>query len=187
MPSPRARGPALARCAAARESRGPPAREEAPLRDALHLCALLLALAACASQNGPAYPDFAASAPPIAPGRARLIVYRTLYTEPQGFYAKITVDGAAVGTLPMGTWLWVDEPAGIHKVGSPLWLALSAFGNQLSTTPLEVELAPGTTSFVSVNLISTGPVQVSLVPVGAGQAQNDLATLEMAPPAASLE
>jgi len=158
------------------------------VRTAVQIAAVaLLATLACASQRGPVYPDFAAAAPPIAPGRARLVVYRTLYTEPMGFDAQISVDGAAVGTLPPGTWLWVDEPAGPHRVDSPLWPAYSAFGNQLPTQPVTVELPPGTTSFVSVSLISPGPIEVGLQPVSIGQAQNDLATLEMAPPADALE
>jgi hypothetical protein len=149
--------------------------------------ALLCLVAACASQNGPKYPDFVASAPPIAPGNARLVVYRTLFTQPQTFRAQITVDGVLVGVLPMGTWLWVDRPAGLHRIDSPLWPAYSAFGDQLRTTPAELDLAPGTTSFVSVSLLTMDPLRVSLSPVGAGQAQGDLATLEMAPPPESLD
>ena len=143
---------------------------------------LLFQITACAGRNGPRYPDFAASAPPIAAGYARLVVYRPLFTEPQDFRAQITVDGAAVGTLPMGTYLWVDRPAGVHRIDSPLWPAYSAFGEQLRTTPIEVDLAPGATSFVSVSLLTIAPVRVSLAPVGASQARGDLATLEMAPP-----
>ena len=143
---------------------------------------LLGLLVACAGRGGPTYPDFAASAPPIPPGSARLVVYRTLYTQPQVFRAQISVDGAPVGTLPIGTWLWVDQPAGLRRVDSPLWPAYSAFGNQLETEPIEVDLAPGTTSFVSVTLPTADPIRVALEPVGAGQAGRDLATLEMAPP-----
>lgn len=147
--------------------------------------ALLCLVAACASQNGPKYPAFVAAAPPIAPGNARLVVYRTLFTEPQDFRAQITVDGVLVGILPMGTWLWVDRPAGLHQIDSPLWPAYSAFGDQLRTTPAQLDLAPGTMSFVSVTLLTMDPLRVSLSPVGAGQAQSDLATLEMAPPPGS--
>ena len=157
------------------------------MRDALRLVAAgLLGLAACA-QRGPTYPVFAASAPPIAAGHARLVVYRTLYTPPQDFYAQLTVDGRPVGTLPMGTWLWVDEPAGVHRLDSPPWPTFYAFGNQLPTQPVEVALAPGATTYVSVTLISTGPLEVSLAPVDPGRARSDLAELEMAPPPESLE
>jgi len=154
------------------------------MRHALRLSAalLLLLIAACAGQNGPKYPDFVASAPPIAAGQARLVVYRPLFTEPQDLRAQITVDGAAVGALPMGTYLWVDRRAGVHRIDSPLWPAYSAFGEQLRTTPIEVDLAPGTTSFVSVSLLTMAPVRVSLAPVSASQARGDLAALEMAPP-----
>jgi hypothetical protein len=155
------------------------------VRDALRTVAtmLLCLAAACASQNGPKYPDFAASAPPIALGHARLVVYRMLFTPPQEFHAQITVDGAPVGSLPTGTYLWVDQPAGLHRLDSPLWPAYSAFGEQLRTAPVEVELASGTTSFVSVSLLTTDPLRVSLALVSAGQARRDLETLEMAPPA----
>jgi len=157
------------------------------MRHALRVAAALLLplIAACASQNGPKYPDFVASAPPIAAGQARLVVYRPPFTEPQDFRAQIAVDGAAVGTLPMGTYLWVDRPAGVHRIDSPLWPAYSAFGEQLRTTPIEVDLAPGATSFVSVSLPTTDPIRVSLTPVGEGQAQSDLVALEMAPPEGS--
>jgi len=156
--------------------------------DALRIgavAAILCGIAACANY-GPAYPDFAASAPSIAPGNARLVVYRNMFTPPQAFTAMITVDGRAAGALPMGTWLFVDEPAGVRQVDSPLWPAYSAFGGQLRTTPIEVALAPGTTSFVSVELLSAGPIQVTLVPMDAADALRDLARLEMAPPPESL-
>jgi hypothetical protein len=154
------------------------------VKDAIRavVATLLFLAAACVSENGPKYPDFAASAPPIALGHARLVFYRMLFTPPQTFRAQITVDGAAVGSLPMGTWFWVDQPAGLHRLDSPLWPAYSAFGHQLRTAPVEVELASGTTSFVSVSLLTTDPLRVSLAPVSAGQAQRDLATLEQAPP-----
>ncbi len=151
------------------------------MRQAFRAAAALLLFAACAGQNGPKYPVFAASAPPIAAGLARLVVYRPLFTEPQDFRAQITVDGVAVGTLPMGTYLWVDRPAGVHRIDSPLWPAYSAFGEQLRTTPVEVDLAPGSTSFVSVGIRTITPLRVSLAPVGGGQAQTDLANLELAP------
>ena len=154
------------------------------MQDALRIAAAaaLLSLAAACAHFGPAYPEFAASAPPIAPGSARLVVYRNEFTPPQAFQAMITVDGRAVGTLPMGTWIQVDAPAGLHRLDSPPWPAYSAFGDQLRTTPVELELAPGSTSFVSVELLSAGPLQVSLVPIDGAQALRDLATLEMAPP-----
>jgi hypothetical protein len=158
------------------------------LRDALRfVSAGLLCLAAACAQRGPAYPVFAAAAPPIAVGHARLVVYRTLYTPPQDFYAQVTVDGAAVGTLPMGTWLWVDEPTGSHQLDSPPWPSFYAFGNQLPTKPIEVFLAPGTTTFVEVSFASTGPLEVSLARVDPDQARSDLAKLEMAPPPEALE
>jgi len=157
------------------------------VRDALRLVAAgLLGLAACA-QRGPTYPVFAASAPPIAAGHARLVVYRTLYTPPQDFYAQLTVDGRPVGTLPMGTWLWVDEPAGVHRLDSPPWPTFYAFGNQLPTKPIEVFLPPGATTFVSLSLASTAPIEVSLAVVDPVQARSDLAKIEQAPPAKNLE
>lgn len=158
------------------------------MRDALRFVATgLLGLATACAQRGPTYPAFAAAAPEIAAGHARLVVYRSLYTPPQDFYAQITVDGTSVGTLPMGTWLWVDEPMGPHQLGSPPWPSFYAFGNQLPTKPVEIVLNPGTTTFVEVSLASTAPIEVSLTPVDPGRAENDLAVLEMAPPPGSLE
>lgn len=150
------------------------------------LAAALVGIAlGCASRNGPVYPEFAASAPPIPAGQARLVVYRTLDTEPQVFHAQISVDGGAVGTLPMGTWLWVDRPAGLHRIDSPPWPAYSAFGDQAPTRPVDVELAPGSVGFVAVNLVTTGRLEVRLQPIDPTQARQDLATLEMAPPTGS--
>ena len=149
---------------------------------AVATAALVACALACAGPEGIPYPQFAASAPHIALGRTRLVVYRTLYTPPENFEAQITVDGAAVGTLRMGTWLWVDQPAGLHRVDSPLWPAYSAFGDQLATKPLALELATGTTTFVSVSVDTSGPLRVSFDVVPPDQARSDLATLEMASP-----
>ena len=158
------------------------------MRDALRLvAAVLCCLAAACAQRGPAYPVFAASAPPIAAGHARLVVYRTLYTPPQDFTAKVSVDAKPVGALLMGTWLWVDEPAGAHRLDSPPWPTFYAFGNQLPTKPIEVVLPPGTTTFVSLTLASTDPIEVSLAAVDAEEARSDLARTRMAPPLADLE
>ena len=158
------------------------------MRDALRLAvAALFCVAAGCAQRGPAYPVFAASAPPIAAGHARLVVYRTLYTPPQDFTAKVAVDGTPVGALLMGTWLFVDEPAGAHQLESPPWPTFYAFGNQLPTRPIEVFLPPGSTTFVSLSLASTAPVEVSLATVDPAQAQSDLARALMAPPLADLE
>ena len=158
------------------------------MRDALRLVAAgLCCLAAACAQRGPAYPVVAASAPPIAAGHARLVVYRTLYTPPQDFTAKVAVDGTPVGALLMGTWLFVDEPAGAHRLDSPPWPTFYAFGNQLPTKPIEVFLPPGTTTFVSLFLASTAPIEVSLAAVDPAQAQSDLARTLMAPPLAGSE
>src|SRR5262245_50502346 len=162
--------------------------EEAFVRKALRLTAAgLLALAVACAASGPVYPEFVATAPPIAAGRARLVVYRHFLTEPQAFLAKITVDAAAVGTLPMGTWLWVDEVAGVHEIDSPPWPSFSAFGDQLRTEPIEVALAPGTTTFVRVNVLTADPVRVAFAQMDPVEAQSQLAKLAMAPPPGSSE
>lgn len=152
------------------------------LRTAIVVCVVVLS--ACAtSPNGPSYPQKAASALPLAPGQARLIVYRTLYTEIQTLHPVVTVDGVAVGTLPEGTFLWLEEPAGLHVLMSPEVKRIEAFGAQLPTTPLSLELAPGSTSYVLMDVeAGTGQVIVSFTQVDAGRAMTDLPTLEQAPP-----
>jgi len=148
------------------------------------VASLALLLAACAtSPNGPPYPQRAASAPPIAPGQARLIVYRTLYTEVQTLHPVVTLDGTPVGTLPEGTYLWLEPAAGFHVLMSPEVKRVEAFGAQLPTTPLSLELAPGSTSYVMMDVeAGTGQVVVSFTPVDPGRAMTDLPTLEEAPP-----
>lgn len=145
---------------------------------------LVVAFVACASSpNGPPYPERAASAPPLAPGQARLVVYRTLYTEIQTLHPVVTVDGTAVGTLPEGTYLWLEEPAGFHVLMSPEVKRVEAFGAQLPTTPLSLELAPGSTTYVLMDVeAGTGQVVVSFTQVDEGRAMTDLPTLEQAPP-----
>ena len=148
------------------------------------VASLALLLAACAtSPNGPPYPQRAASAPPIAPGQARLIVYRTLYTQIQTLHPPVTVDGTPVGVLPEGTYLWLEEPAGFHVLMSPEVKRVEAFGAQLPTTPLSLELAPGSTTYVLLDVeAGTGQVIVSFTQVDPGRAMTDLPTLEQAPP-----
>lgn len=145
---------------------------------------IMAALAACAGGNGPPYPEVAASAAPIAAGRSRLVLYRTLYTEIQTLHPGITIDGVAAGVLPEGTFLWLEEPAGLHVVDSPPVARIEAFGAQLPTVPLSVELAPGGTTYIAVDVeAGTGQVIVSLRAVDPGRAMADLRTLEQAPPA----
>jgi len=148
------------------------------------LAALLVALGVgCASPNGPPYPEVAASAAALAPGQARLVLYRTLYTEIQTLHPELTVDGTAVGALPEGTFLWLDEAAGPHVLDAPLVPSYKAFGAQMPTRPVTVDLAPGTTTYVNVDVeAGTGAVIISLTLVDRARALNDLASLEQAPP-----
>ncbi|HVP29202.1 MAG TPA: hypothetical protein VMW35_08575 [Myxococcota bacterium] len=153
-------------------------------RSSLLAVSLLAVALACAggAGNGPAYPEVLAAAAPLAPGRARLVVYRTLYTAAEGFHPEIALDGRGAGSLPEGTFLWLEAAAGPHELSLPPVASYAAFGAQMPTPPLALDLAAGTTTYVSLDgVAAAADVQPSLAIVGAARAQSDLSTLERAP------
>jgi len=148
------------------------------------VAALACASLACAS--GPPQPRGTAWLPAPAPGLGRLVLYHTNDTDLTMFHPMLTVDGAPVGELPVGTFLHADRSPGIHEVGVQPQPDVSAFGDQDPTQPVSVELTPGKTSYLQVGVVSSPiSVGVSLTPMDAGGAQQDLADLtEAAPPGA---
>jgi len=145
--------------------------------------AVVLACAALACASSPPGPQGTAGLPALAPGLGRLVLYHTNDTDLKLFHPKLTVDGEAVGELPVGTFLYLDRSPGVHEIGVKKQPNVSAFGGQAPTQPLAIVLAPGETSYVRFNVISS-PVWINstLTPMDPTVAQRNLATLYEAAP-----
>ncbi len=142
---------------------------------------LVLACAAIACASGPAGPRGTAHLPALAPGLGRLVLYRTNDTDVTMFHPTLTVDGEPVGELPVGTFLYLDRPPGIHEVAAKKQPNVSAFGGQAPTKPVAIQLAPAETSYLRFDVNST-PVWIEsyLTPMDPMVAQGELAALSEA-------
>lgn len=140
------------------------------------------ALLACST--GTPYSQVAAQLATPPPGYGRIMVYMTTNTEAPTFHPDIAIDGREVGKIETGTFFHVEMPAGVHLVGVKTDEHLAGFGNQGATQPVEIEVAPGTTSYVQVGvLVTVGMVKVVLTPEQAADAQRDLSNLYQVAPA----
>jgi len=148
-------------------------------RSAVVAAGLLCAALACAS--GPPRPQGTAWLPALAPGQGRLILYHTNDTDITLFHPQLSVDGEPVGELPVGTFLYVDRPPGVHEIGVLKQPNVSAFGGQAPTPPVAIQLVPGETSYMRFNVLSS-PVWINstLTPMDPEVAQHNLATLHPA-------
>jgi hypothetical protein len=119
--------------------------------------------------------------PALAPELGRLILYRVNDTDATTFHPQLMVDGAPVGELPVGTFLFLDRPPGVHEIWVKKQPNVSAFGGQAPTRPIAVQLAPGETSYVRFE-VNVTPVWIesTLTPMDPTDAQSDLARLTQA-------
>lgn len=145
------------------------------------LAAAAVALAlACAS--GPTYETLETSLPPLAAGDGRIFVYLPGSTEVPSFFPQLTLDGAPIGTLRTGTYLYADRPAGRHVVDVHVREGDAAFGSQGKTDPVGVELAAGEKVYIAADTLSlVGMVKVTLTPVGPDAGERDMQSLHPAP------
>jgi len=147
----------------------------------LAACACLAAALGCST--GPSYPQLMAQLQPPAAGQGRLFVYLTDVTEAPSFWPIIAIDGQQMGELRTGSFFYVDRPAGVHQVGVGTTTSNAAFGTQGVTQPVQVELLPGTSSYVQVFVIlAPGMVRVQLTPESTQDGQRDLAPLHYLAP-----
>lgn len=135
---------------------------------------------ACAT--GPTYEDLEASLPPLAAGVGRIFVYLPDSTEVPSFFPQLTLDGAPLGTLRTGTYLYADRPAGHHVVDVHVREEAAAFGSQGKTDPVDVMLAPGERVYIAANtLAGIGLLKVTLTPVPPDAGERDMQSLHPAP------
>jgi len=139
------------------------------------------ALLACST--GTPYAQVAAELPALSSGSARIMVYMTTNTEAPEFHPDIAIDGREIGKIGSGTFFYRDVPAGVHQVGVMTDEHLAGLGNQGATDPVELSVAPGTTSYVQVGvLVTVGMVKVVLTPEHTADAQRDLSDLYLTVP-----
>jgi hypothetical protein len=149
----------------------------------LAVAALFAATGGLACSMGPSYPQLMATLGPPAAGQGRLFVYLTDATQAPAFWPIIAIDGQTMGEVRTGSFFYVDRPAGIHSVGVGMTTANAAFGTQGQTPPVQVELLPGTSSYVQVFVIvMPGTVQVQLTPESTQDGQRDLTPLHYLAP-----
>lgn len=143
--------------------------------------ALILVCAALACASGSAGPRGTAHLPALAPGLGRLVLYRTNDSDVAMFHPALTVDGEPVGELPVGTFLYLDRPPGLHEVGVKKQPNVSAFGGQAPSKPVAIQLAPAETSYLRFDVNST-PVWIEsyLTPRDPMAAEGELAPLSQA-------
>ena len=146
------------------------------------LCLALALVAGCAS--GPTYEQLSGSLPAIPPGQGRIFLFLTGATEVPGFFPQPTLDGAKIGELRTGTYLYADRPAGRHVVGIYVKEGNAAFGSQGATDPVDVLLAPGERVYIEADTLSlVGMVKVTLRPVPPDEGASTMLPLHPAPPA----
>jgi len=149
----------------------------------LAVAALVATTAGLACSTGPTYHQLMATLQPPAAGEGRLFVYLTDASQAPSFWPIIAIDGQTMGLLRTGSFFYVDRPTGIHQVGVGTTTANAAFGTQGQTEPVQVELLPGTSSYVQVFVVvMPGMVQVQLTPESTQDGQRDLASLHYLAP-----
>jgi hypothetical protein len=142
---------------------------------------LVLAALACAHPAGPR--RSLQEQTPIAPGAARLVIYRTTATDAPSFYPRVQVDDAVVGKLGMGSFVWVDRTPDWHSVGVVRGRFESAFGEQSPARPFAVMLAPGETTYVELQVLVLGTtIQANLRKPDLEAQARALAALRESPP-----
>ena len=122
---------------AANENKFMPVRRHPAWRGLAGL-AVLLALTDCAS--GPTISEPTAAITPVAPGHARVYVYRPYNYIGSAGQPPITFDGAPVGEMLLSGAFYCDIAPGKHSIGGP-WI----------TTPAVVDAAPGQLVFLKLS------------------------------------
>jgi hypothetical protein len=139
--------------------------------------------AALACSTGMPYAEAVGEMGALAPGQGRIVLYMPADTEVVGLFPNLLIDGAVVGRIKAGTFFFVDRDAGPHVVGVRADERLAAFGNQGATEPVSLDLEPGQTAYVRVDVVATvGMVKPVLTPEDAADAQRDLEHLDEVPP-----
>jgi hypothetical protein len=144
---------------------------------------LLAALAwSCATSSDP---GGAAALPALAPGQGRIVLYMSPLTEAPQFRPILTLDGADLGKMRVGTYSYVDRPPGAHELGVRAESRLAAFGEQGATEPLAIALADGDTAYVRISTqVLVGMVRPTLTRVDPASGERDVAKLSFAAPSA---
>jgi hypothetical protein len=88
-------------------------QRRSPLRRGVFFAVSLL-LASCTS--GPKYEDVAASIPPIPVYHARIVIFRDSAFGTGRENMRVTIDGATVGYVPLGSVLTIDHSPGVLHI-----------------------------------------------------------------------
>ncbi len=95
-------------------------------RSAWRVCpafALAAVLASCAAQSGPPLASLATVGGPPK-GMARIVVVRqdqTSFVMRNGAF-PVKLDGEPLGELAIGTFAYLDRPAGSHQLFAEIWV-----------------------------------------------------------------
>jgi hypothetical protein len=80
------------------------------------LCVAAILLSGCAGVTGPDYAGLVQKVGPPRPGQSRIVVLQEKYSGLGDSPCDVNVDGSPVGTLKLGTYVYVDRPAGRHQL-----------------------------------------------------------------------
>ena len=123
------------------------------------LCAVggvVLGAAGCATQQGMPYQDMSASIPALDADHGRLYFFRETGVLGAASGSQVRVNDQPVGTMPMGTFFYVDEPAGEYTITT----------SSARDKPLMVKLDGGDTKYVRMSVpyaVMAGPLTPTLV------------------------
>jgi hypothetical protein len=122
------------------------------------LCAVgcvVLAAAGCATQQGTPYQDMSASIPTLDAEHGRLYFFRETGALGMASGSQVRVNDQPVGSMPMGTFFYVDEPAGEYTITT----------SSARDKPLTVSLDGGDTKYVRLSVpfsVVAGPLTPTL-------------------------
>ncbi|WDD94616.1 DUF2846 domain-containing protein [Burkholderia sp. FERM BP-3421] len=116
---------------------------------------VVLGAAGCATQQGTPYQDMSASIPTLDADHGRLYFFRETGVLGAASGSQVRVNDQPVGTMPMGAFFYVDEPAGEYTITT----------SSARDTPLTVKLAGGDTRYVRLSVpysVVAGPLMPTL-------------------------
>jgi hypothetical protein len=85
------------------------------LRDVV-LGVVAILLLGCAGVTGPDYAGLVQKVGPPRPGQSRIVVLQEISSGFADSACNVVVDGSPVGTLKLGSYVYVDRPAGHHQL-----------------------------------------------------------------------
>lgn len=134
-----------------------------------------LVLAACAS-TARTWPELSGALGPPEGGLGRLVVYRERGSPDISFRPLIAVDGADLGAVGAGRFVWTDLAPGAHVVSLREDPGDDRQGEHDTAPPLGVAVGAGDTRYVRVRVeVAAEGVAVALDAAEADDAERALA------------